>query len=59
MSGVSVVNFGQVNTSCVFVILMTRFLLNNDIFDWLIYFAVIFCSARLFFAVNVTYEIIL
>ena len=30
-SGVSVVDFGQENAACVSVILMTRFLLTNDI----------------------------
>ena len=32
-SGVSVVNFGQVNAGWVLVILMIRFLLTNNIFD--------------------------
>ena len=31
-----------------------RFLLTNDIFDWFIYFLVIFCSIRLFFTVSIT-----
>ena len=45
---------GQVNASWVFVILMTKFFLTNDIFDWFIHFVVIFCSIRLFFTVNIT-----
>ena len=53
-SGVFVVEFEQVNAGWVLVILMTRFLLTNNIFDWLIYFVVIFCSIRLFFTVNIT-----
>ena len=53
-SGVFVVEFGQANAGWVLVILMTRFLLTNNIFDWLIYFVVIFCSIRLFFTVNIT-----
>ena len=53
-SSVSVADFGQVNACWVLVILMTRFLLTNNIFDWFIYFAVIFCSIRLFFTVNIT-----
>ena len=40
--GVSVVDFGQVNGGWVFVILMTRFVLSNDIFDRFIYFVVFF-----------------
>ena len=52
-SGVSVVDFGQVNAGWVLVILMTKFLLTNNIFDGSIYFVVIFCSIRLFFTVNI------
>ena len=52
--GVCVVDFGQVNAGWVIEILMTRFLLTNDIFDWLIYFVVTFCSVRLFFTVHFT-----
>ena len=50
-SGVFSADFGQVNAGCVLVILMTRFLLTNDLFDWFIYFAVIFCSI---YTVNIT-----
>ena len=53
-SGVSVVNFEQVNAGWVLVILMRKFILINNIFDWFIYFVAIFCSIRLFFTVNVT-----
>ena len=49
-----VVHFGQVNAGWVLAILMTRFLLTNDIFDWFIYFVVIFCRIRLLFTVNIT-----
>ena len=41
-------------TGWVLVILMRRLLLTNDIFDWFIYFVVIFCSIRLFSTVNIT-----
>ena len=47
-SGVTVVDFGQLNICWVLVMLMARFLLTNDIFDWFIYFVIIFCSIRLF-----------
>ena len=47
-SGVTVVDFGQLNACWVLVMLMARFLLTNDIFDWFIYFVIIFCSIRLF-----------
>ena len=53
-SGVSFVDFGQVNAGWVLVILMTIFLLTNDIFDLFIYFVVIFCSIRLIFTINIT-----
>ena len=52
-SGVSVVDFDQINSGWVLVILMTRFLLTNNFFNWFIYFVVIFCSIRLFFIVNI------
>ena len=52
-SGVSVVDFEQVNAGFVLVILMTRFLLTNDFFNWFIYFVIIFCSIRLFFIGNI------
>ena len=51
-SGVPVVDFGQRNIAWALVILMTRFLLTNDILHWLIHFAVILL--RLFFTVNIT-----
>ena len=53
-SGVSVVDFVQVNAGWVLVILMARFVLTNNTFDWFIYFIVTFCSIRLFFTVNIT-----
>ena len=53
-SGVSVVDFGQVNAGWVLVVLLTRFLLTNNIFVWFVYIVVIFCSIRLFFTVNIT-----
>ena len=53
-SGDSVVYFGQVNADWVLVILMTRFLLTKDIFDWFIYFVVIFCSITLLLTINIT-----
>ena len=53
-SAVSVVEFGQVNAGWVIVILMTKSLLTSKIFDWFIYFVVIFYSIRLFFTVNIT-----
>ena len=52
-SGVSVVELGQVIAGWVLVILMTRFLLTNDFFNWFIYFVIIFCNIRLFFTVNI------
>ena len=52
-SDVSVVDFGQVNFGFVLVILMTRFLSDNDISDCCIFFVVIFCSIRLLFTVNI------
>ena len=53
-SGVSVVDYGQVTAGWVLPILMTRFLLTNDISDLFIYFVVIFCSIRLLFTVYIT-----
>ena len=50
-SAVSVVDFGEVNAGWVLVILMTRFLLTNNIFDQFIYFVVIFFGIRLCFTV--------
>ena len=52
-SGVFVVDFEQVNTGWVLVILMTRFVLTKDFLTDLFYFVVIFCSIRLFFTVNI------
>ena len=48
-SGVSVVDFEQVNAGWVLVVLITRFLLTNDSFNWFIYSVVIFCSIRFIF----------
>ena len=52
--GVSVVDFGQVNASWEFEILMRRSLLTDGIFDRFIYFVEIFCSIGLCFTVNFT-----